>query len=125
YGLTETCAAATVSYDNQKIGTVGLPVGGTSIKINENGEILVKGNILFDGYWKNDEATQESMEGDWFNTGDLGELLDSGHLMITGRKKELIVTAGGKNVSPGPLEDAIRAHPLISQAMVVGDGKPF
>ncbi|AZA11892.1 AMP-dependent synthetase/ligase [Corynebacterium gerontici] len=125
YGLTETCAAATVSYDDQKIGTVGLPVGGTSIKINDVGEILVKGNILFDGYWKNEEATKESMEGEWFNTGDLGELLDSGHLMITGRKKELIVTAGGKNVSPAPMEDAIRAHPLISQAMVVGDGKPF
>lgn len=85
----------------------------------------MKGSIVFDGYWKNDEATESSMGNGWFNTGDLGEILDSGHLIITGRKKDLIVTAGGKNVSPGPLEDKLRSHPLISQAMVVGDGKPF
>lgn len=126
YGLTETTAAATVDFTNQRIGTVGLPVGGTSIRINDDGEILVKGEILFDGYWNNEEATEAAMTEDgWFNTGDLGELLDTGHLVITGRKKDLIVTAGGKNVSPGPMEDALRSHPLISQAMVVGDGKPF
>lgn len=125
YGLTETTAAAAVDFSNQEIGTVGPPVGGTSIRINNDGEILVKGNIVFDGYWKNEEATAESMHDGWFNTGDLGEILESGHLVITGRKKDLIVTAGGKNVSPGPLEDSLRSHPLISQAMVVGDGKPF
>lgn len=126
YGLTETSAAATVDFADQKIGTVGPPIGGTSVRINEDSEILIKGNTVFDGYWNNDEATQESFDDEgWFNTGDLGELLESGHLVITGRKKDLIVTAGGKNVSPGPLEDSLRSHPLISQAMVVGDGKPF
>ncbi|WP_390885283.1 AMP-dependent synthetase/ligase [Corynebacterium argentoratense] len=126
YGLTETAAAAAVNFgDTNIIGTVGRPVGGMSVKINEEGEILLKGESLFAGYWNNDEATAESMEDGWFNTGDLGEVLDSGHIAITGRKKDLIVTAGGKNVSPGPLEDRLRSHPLISQALVVGDGKPF
>ena len=125
YGLTETAAAAAVDFEDQKIGTVGRPLGGVSIRVNDEGEILIKGPILFDGYWNNEEATAESMEDGWYNTGDLGELLESGHLVITGRKKDLIVTAGGKNVSPGPMEDSLRAHPLISQAMVVGDGKPF
>lgn len=125
YGLTETAAAAAVDYGDQKIGTVGRPLGGVTIRINDAGEILIKGPILFDGYWNNEQATAESMEDGWYNTGDLGELLDSGHLVITGRKKDLIVTAGGKNISPGPMEDSLRAHPLISQAMVVGDGKPF
>ncbi|WP_082091708.1 AMP-dependent synthetase/ligase [Corynebacterium argentoratense] len=126
YGLTETAAAAAVNFgDTNIIGTVGRPVGGMSVKINEEGEILLKGESLFAGYWNNDEATAESMEDGWFDTGDLGEVLDSGHIAITGRKKDLIVTAGGKNVSPGPLEDRLRSHPLISQALVVGDGKPF
>lgn len=125
YGLTETAAAAAVDFEDQKIGTVGRPLGGVTVRINDEGEILLKGPVLFDGYWKDDEATAESMEGEWYNTGDLGELLESGHLVITGRKKDLIVTAGGKNVSPGPMEDSLRAHPLISQVMVVGDGKPF
>lgn len=125
YGLTETAAAAAVDFEDQIIGTVGRPVGGTTIRINDEGEILVKGDIVFDGYWNNDEATAGSMHEGWYNTGDLGELLETGHLVITGRKKDLIVTAGGKNVSPGPMEDSLRAHPLISQAMVVGDGKPF
>ncbi|GAA1471926.1 long-chain fatty acid--CoA ligase [Corynebacterium felinum] len=126
YGLTETSAAATVDFVDQKIGTVGPPVGGTSVRINADSEILIKGNTLFDGYWNNPEATAECFDEEgWFNTGDLGELLETGHLVITGRKKDLIVTAGGKNVSPGPMEDSLRSHPLISQAMVVGDGKPF
>lgn len=126
YGLTETAAAAAVNYDDNIIGTVGRPVGGVSARINEEGEILLRGETLFDGYWNNPEATADSMTEDgWFNTGDLGEILESGHIVITGRKKDLIVTAGGKNVSPGPMEDRLRSHPLISQALVVGDGKPF
>lgn len=126
YGLTETTAACTVDFSDQRIGTVGTPIGGDSIRINEDGEIMVKGLTVFDGYWNNEEATADAFDEDgWFNTGDLGELLDSGHLVITGRKKDLIVTAGGKNVSPGPMEDKLRSHPMISQAMVVGDGKPF
>lgn len=126
YGLTETAAAATVDFLNQKIGTVGPPIGGVSIRINPDSEILIKGPIVFDGYWNNPEATAEAFDDEgWFNTGDLGELLETGQLVITGRKKDLIVTAGGKNVSPGPMEDSLRSHPLISQAMVVGDGKPF
>src|SRR5699024_12449251 len=92
---------------------------------NEDGEILVKGRTGVAGYWKGEEATAEAMEGEWYNTGDVGEILKNGKLMITGRKKDLIVTAGGKNVSPGPMEDILRAHLLVSQAMVVGDGKPF
>ena len=126
YGLTETTAAATVDFVDQKIGTVGPPIGGVSVRINDDSEILIKGTTVFDGYWNNPTATAESFTDDgWFNTGDLGEILESGHLVITGRKKDLIVTAGGKNVSPEPMEDALVAHPLISQAMVVGDGKPF
>lgn len=125
YGLTETAAASAIDFDDQKIGTVGKPLPGMTIRINDDGEILLKGEMMFRGYWNNPEATAESVVDGWFNTGDLGELLDSGHLVITGRKKDLIVTAGGKNVSPGPMEDIIRAHPLVSQAMVVGDGKPF
>ncbi|EGT5575013.1 long-chain fatty acid--CoA ligase [Corynebacterium striatum] len=125
YGLTEVAAAAAVDFENQKIGTVGPPLEGTTIRVNDEGEILIKGDIVFKGYWNNPEATAESLEDGWYNTGDLGEIMDSGHVVITGRKKDLIVTAGGKNVSPGPMEDMLRAHPLISQAMVVGDGKPF
>lgn len=125
YGLTEVAAAAAMDFENQKIGTVGPPLEGTTIRVNDDGEILIKGDIVFKGYWNNPEATAESLEDGWYNTGDLGEIMDSGHVVITGRKKDLIVTAGGKNVSPGPMEDMLRAHPLISQAMVVGDGKPF
>lgn len=125
YGLTEVAAAAAVDFENQKIGTVGPPLEGTTIRVNEDGEIMIKGNIVFKGYWNNPEATADALEDGWYNTGDLGEIMDSGHVVITGRKKDLIVTAGGKNVSPGPMEDMLRAHPLISQAMVVGDGKPF
>ncbi|HAT1151811.1 TPA: long-chain fatty acid--CoA ligase [Corynebacterium striatum] len=125
YGLTEVAAAAAVDFENQKIGTVGPPLEGTTIRVNDDGEILIKGDIVFKGYWNNPEATAESLADGWYNTGDLGEIMDSGHVVITGRKKDLIVTAGGKNVSPGPMEDMLRVHPLISQAMVVGDGKPF
>lgn len=126
YGLTETAAAAAVDFDDQKIGTVGRPMPGVTVRVNEEGEVLVKGDIVFRGYWNNPAATAAAKDAEgWYNTGDLGELHDSGHLEITGRKKDMIVTAGGKNVAPGPLEEALRAHPMISQAMLVGDGKPF
>ncbi|MFI6100416.1 AMP-dependent synthetase/ligase [Lentzea sp. NPDC051213] len=126
YGLTETSAAACVTFRGQeKVGTVGLPVPGTSVKIAEDGEILIKGDIVFTGYWNNEAATKEALEDGWFHSGDIGELDNDGFLKITGRKKEIIVTAGGKNVSPAQLEDRIRAHPLISQCMVVGDKQPF
>ena len=127
YGLTETCATAAVNFGEETvIGSVGQPLPGMSVKINDEGEIMLRGEFLFSGYWHNDEATAEAIDSDgYFNTGDLGELTDDGYIVINGRKKDLIVTAGGKNVSPGPLEDKITAHPLISQAIVVGDGKPF
>ncbi|MCP2165312.1 AMP-dependent synthetase/ligase [Goodfellowiella coeruleoviolacea] len=126
YGLTETTAAACVNTENAfKVGTVGRPVAGTAVRIGEDGEVLVKGDIVFQRYWENAQASQEALEDGWFHTGDLGELDDEGFLRITGRKKEIIVTAGGKNVSPAVLEDRLRAHPLISQCMVVGDQQPF
>ncbi len=126
YGLTESTAAITVNSPNdQVIGTVGRPVGGCSVKIGDDGEIMLKGPVVFKGYWQNEEATKETFDGEWFKTGDLGELDDTGHLRVTGRKKDLIVTAGGKNVSPGPMEDRMRTHPLVSQAVVIGDGRPF
>ncbi|WP_336082525.1 AMP-dependent synthetase/ligase [Nocardia sp. SSK8] len=126
YGLTETTAAITVNTpDAVRVGTVGRPIEGNAIKIADDGELLLRGSVVFDGYWHNPEATADALADGWFRTGDLGRIDRDGYLTITGRKKEIIVTAGGKNVSPGPLEDALRAHPLISQAMVVGDGKPF
>ncbi|NUT95278.1 MAG: long-chain fatty acid--CoA ligase, partial [Saccharothrix sp.] len=126
YGLTETSAAACVNTEAAfRVGTVGRPVAGTSVRIGEDGEILIKGEIVFQSYWNNAAATGEALEDGWFHTGDLGELDDEGFLKITGRKKEIIVTAGGKNVSPAVLEDRLRAHPLISQCMVVGDAQPF
>jgi long-chain acyl-CoA synthetase len=127
YGLTETTAAATVNRpDRNKIGTVGQPLPGVAIKIAEDGEILMSGANVFPGYWQNDAATKETFTADgWFRTGDIGELDDEGFLRITGRKKEIIVTAGGKNVAPAVLEDRLRSHALISQTMVVGDGRPF
>jgi long-chain acyl-CoA synthetase len=126
YGLTETSAAITVNQiDALKIGTVGKLLPGNSIRIADDGELLVRGGVVFHGYWGNDQATSESFEDGWFKTGDLGAVDEDGFLKITGRKKEIIVTAGGKNVAPAVLEDRLRSHPLISQAMVVGDAKPF
>lgn len=126
YGLTETCAAACVNNKvGQKIGTVGPPVNGYSVRINDDGEIEFAGPGVFKQYWNNPEATAEAFDEGWFNTGDLGEVDDEGFVRITGRKKDLIVTAGGKNVSPGPMEEIIRQDPLISNALIVGDGKPF
>ena len=125
YGLSETTAAVTANNeDHSRIGSVGRPVPGVSIRIAEDGEILLKGDVVFGGYWQNPQATADSIRDGWFHTGDIGRLED-GYLFITGRKKELIVTAGGKNVSPAQLEDSIRAHPLVSQCLVVGDQKPF
>jgi long-chain acyl-CoA synthetase len=126
YGLTETSAAITVNRPGRnKIGTVGLPLPGARVRIAEDGEILLKGPNVFPGYWHNEAATAEALAGGWFASGDLGALDDEGFLTVTGRKKELIVTAGGTNVAPAVLEDRLRAHPLISQCMVVGDGRQF
>ncbi|MFI5042044.1 MAG: AMP-dependent synthetase/ligase [Acidimicrobiales bacterium] len=127
YGLTETSPTLTLNRVGAwKPGTVGQPLAGTTIRIADDGEILAKGPQVFLGYWHNDKATAEVFDEDgWFRTGDIGEVDSEGFLGITGRKKELIVTAAGKNVAPAPLEDHLRAHPLISQAVVIGDGRPF
>ena len=127
YGLTETTAGATLNLSwAHKVGSVGKPIPGTTIKIADDGEVLIKGPIVMKGYWQNDAATAEVFTSDnYFRSGDLGKLDDEGYLYITGRKKELIVTAGGKNVAPAVLEDRLRSNPLISQCMVVGDNKPF
>jgi long-chain acyl-CoA synthetase len=127
YGLTETSAAATVNRPgHNKIGTVGPPLPGVSMRIAEDGEILIKGPNVFAGYWQNKGATAETLDDDgWLSTGDLGDLDSEGFLRVTGRKKDLIVTAGGKNVAPAVLEDRLRAHPLISECLVVGDGRPY
>ncbi|MFD0787456.1 AMP-binding protein, partial [Micromonospora azadirachtae] len=126
YGLTETAPAAAVNLPSAtRIGTVGRPLPGVSIRIEDDGEILIAGELVFDGYWRNPEATAEVLTDGWFRTGDLGRLDNDGYLSITGRKKEIIVTAGGKNVAPAVLEDQVRAHPLVSQCLVVGDQKPF
>ena len=127
YGLTETTAASSLNVRSaQKIGSVGRPIPGTRIKIAPDGEVLIKGAVIMHGYWNNDAATKECMTEDgYFKSGDLGAIDDAGYLSIVGRKKEIIVTSGGKNVAPEVLEDRLRAHPLISQCMVVGDNKPF
>ena len=127
YGLTETTAGSTLNLPSAlKIGSVGRPLPGTGARIESDGEILLKGPHVFAGYWNNDAATAEAMTSDgWFRTGDIGELDGDGYLRITGRKKELIVTAGGKNVAPAVLEDRLRANPIISQCVVVGDNKPY
>ncbi|MGZ3460204.1 MAG: AMP-dependent synthetase/ligase, partial [Archangium sp.] len=127
YGMTETSPVLTLNADHaHRIGTVGRPLPGTTVRIADDGEILVKGPQVFRGYWHNPEATQRTFTPDgWLQTGDLGSLDEQGFLRITGRKKEILVIVVGKNVAPGPLEDRIREHPLVSQAMVVGEGKPF
>ena len=127
YGLTETTAGATLNLSQaQKVGSVGKPLPSTTVRIAEDGEVLMKGPIVMRGYWQNDAANAEVFTEDgFFRSGDLGALDEDGFLTITGRKKELIVTAGGKNVAPAVLEDRVRAHPLVSQCLVVGDNKPF
>jgi long-chain acyl-CoA synthetase len=127
YGLTETSAAATVNRPaRNKIGTVGLPLPGVAIKIADDGEILLRGPNIFPGYWHNQAASAEMLDDEgWLHSGDTGSLDDEGFLRVVGRKKELIVTAGGKNVAPAVLEDRLRASPLVSQAVVVGDARPY
>jgi len=127
YGLTETTAALTANLpDATKIGTVGRPLPGTTVRVADDGELLFRGGQVFAGYWANEEATAETLERDgWFHTGDVGEVDDEGFVRITGRKKEILVTAGGKNVAPAVLEDRLRAHALVDQCIVVGDGQPF
>lgn len=126
YGLTETTAPATVNLATKsKIGTVGPVLPGVGIRLAEDGEVEVRGINVFKEYWRNPEATAATFDGEWFKTGDLGSFDDEGFLTITGRKKEIIVTAGGKNVAPAALEDPIRANPIVGQVVVVGDQKPF
>ncbi|WP_414169488.1 AMP-dependent synthetase/ligase [Streptoverticillium reticulum] len=126
YGLTESCAATAFNpWDKPRIGTVGQPLPGSVVRIADDGEVLLHGEHLFTGYWNNESATADALSDGWFHTGDLGTLDEDGYLTITGRKKEIIVTAGGKNVAPAVIEDRIRAHALIAECMVVGDGRPF
>lgn len=126
YGLTETTAPATVNLvTRSKIGTTGPALPGIGIRVDEEGLVWIKGINVFEGYWNNPEATAASFDGEWYNTGDIGALDDEGYLTITGRKKELIVTAGGKNVAPAVIEDPVRANLLVGQCVVVGDKRPF
>lgn len=127
YGLTETTAALTANLPGaQKVGTVGRPIQGTSVRVADDGELLFQGGQVFGGYWKNEQATAAARNSEgWFHTGDVGEIDDEGFVRITGRKKEILVTAGGKNVAPAVLEDRLRGHLLVDQCIVVGDGRPF
>ena len=126
WGLTETTAPATVNTPaDLRIGTVGRPLPGVGVRVADSGELMVKGINVMQGYFRNPEATAEAIEDGWFHTGDLGEIDEDGFVRITGRKKEIIVTAAGKNVAPTVLEDRLRAHPLISQVLVVGDQRPY
>jgi long-chain acyl-CoA synthetase len=127
YGLTETTAALTLNVPGAtRVGSVGRPLPGTSVKVTDDGELLFRGGQVFSRYWNAEEATAAALDPEgWLHTGDVGEIDDEGFVRITGRKKEILVTAGGKNVAPAMLEDPIRAHPLVSQVLVVGDGKPF
>jgi len=126
WGMTETSTAATISTpDDFKVGTIGKPFPGCEIRIAEDGEILVKGPNVFQGYYKNEEATRETIVDGWLHTGDIGEIDSDGFIKITGRKKDIIITAGGKNITPANLENEIKQHPLVSQCVVVGDRKPY
>jgi len=126
WGMTETSTAATISTpDDFKIGTIGKPFPGCEVKIAEDGEILVRGPNVFQGYYKNEEATRETIVDSWLHTGDLGEIEPDGFIRITGRKKDIIITAGGKNITPANLENEIKQHPLVSQCVVVGDRRPY
>jgi long-chain acyl-CoA synthetase len=126
WGMTETSTAATISTpDDYKIGTIGKPFPGCEVRIADDGEILVKGPNVFQGYYKNPEATEETLVDGWLHTGDLGEIDEDGYIKITGRKKDIIITAGGKNITPANLEAEIKQHPLVSQCVVIGDRRPY
>jgi long-chain acyl-CoA synthetase len=126
WGMTETSTAATISTEEDfKIGTIGKPFPGCEVRIAEDGEILVKGPNVFQGYYKNEEATRETIVDGWLHTGDIGEIDEDGFIKITGRKKDIIITAGGKNITPANLENEIKQHPLVSQCVVVGDRRPY
>jgi long-chain acyl-CoA synthetase len=126
WGMTETSTAATISTpEDFKIGTIGKPFPGCEVRIAEDGEILVKGPNVFQGYYKNDEATRETLKDGWLHTGDLGEMDAEGYIKITGRKKDIIITAGGKNITPANIEAEIKQSPLVSQCVVVGDRRPY
>lgn len=126
YGLTETCAAITVNERGAtRVGSVGRPVGGNAVRVTGSGELQVRGRVVFEEYWGNHQASVEAFDDGWFRTGDLGSIDADGFVWITGRSKEIIVTAGGKNVVPGPIEEALRAHPVIGHALLVGEGRPF
>jgi long-chain acyl-CoA synthetase len=126
WGMTETSTAATISTpDDFKVGTIGKPFPGCEVKIADDGEILVKGPNVFQGYHKNEEATRETIVDGWLHTGDIGEIDPDGFIKITGRKKDIIITAGGKNITPANLEAEIKQHPLVSQCVVVGDRRPY
>jgi len=126
WGMTETSTAATISTpDDYKIGTIGKPFPGCEVKIADDGEILVRGPNVFQGYYKNQEATDEALAGGWLHTGDIGEVDEDGYIKITGRKKDIIITAGGKNITPANLEAEIKQQPLVSQCVVIGDRRPY
>jgi long-chain acyl-CoA synthetase len=126
WGMTETSTAATISTpDDYKIGTIGKPFPGCEVRIADDGEILVKGPNVFQGYYKNPEATGEALVDGWLHTGDIGEIDEDGYIKITGRKKDIIITAGGKNITPANLEAEIKQHPLVSQCVVIGDRRPY
>jgi long-chain acyl-CoA synthetase len=126
WGMTETSTAATISTpDDYKIGTIGKPFPGCEVRIADDGEILVKGPNVFQGYYKNEKATSETLVDGWLHTGDIGEMDSDGYLKITGRKKDIIITAGGKNITPANLEAEIKQHPLVSQCVVIGDRRPY
>ncbi|MGH2985703.1 MAG: AMP-dependent synthetase/ligase, partial [Solirubrobacterales bacterium] len=126
WGMTETSTASTIATpEDFKWGTVGKPVPGSELRIADDGEVLVKGPNIFQGYYKNPDATRETLVDDWLHTGDIGEIDPDGYLKITGRKKDIIITAGGKNITPANLEAEIKQHPLVSQCVVIGDRRPF
>ena len=124
--MTETSTAATIATpEDFKFGTIGKPFPGCEMKIADDGEILVKGPNVFQGYYKNEEATRETIVDGWLHTGDIGEIDSDGFIKITGRKKDIIITAGGKNITPANLEAEIKQHPLVSQCVVIGDRRPY
>jgi long-chain acyl-CoA synthetase len=126
YGMTETSTAATVNgLDELRFGSVGKPLPGQEVRIADDGEILLRGPNIFQGYYKNAEATRDALENGWLHTGDLGSIDDDGFLYITGRKKDILITAGGKNITPANLENGIKQNRWVSQAVVVGDRRPY